>query len=340
MRRAIGVFVIWAITMAFLAAVFAGVTQAWRYWQMPVSASPQPLLVERGETMRDVAAAIHAINPSLPEPVIYWTARFRGQARAIQSGEYEVQAGERLVSLLDRMAAGDVVQYSVTIPEGVTARRFVEIVAGAPRIERTLDDLSPEAVIEELDLSVDHLEGWLYPDTYHYPSGTTDRQMIRRAHDRMRAALDAAWAERAEDLPIDTPYEALILASLIERETAVASERGEVAGVFVNRLERGMRLQTDPTVIYGMGDDYDGRLFTRHLREDTPYNTYTRDGLPPTPIALPSRASLIAATRPTDTDALFFVADGTGGHHFSRTLEEHNRAVRRWRVIQRNEDGS
>jgi len=340
MRRAIGVFVIWAVAMAFLAVVFLGVTQAWRFWQMPVADTPAPLMVERGETMRDVAATIHRLNPSLPEPAIYWTARFRGQARAIQSGEYEVQAGERLVSLLDRMAAGDVVEYPVTIPEGVTARHFLEIVAEAPHIERTLDDLSPAAVIETMDLPVEHLEGWLYPDTYHYPRGTTDRQMIRRAFERMRTALDAAWAARDEDLPIDSPYEALILASLIERETAVPEERGEVAGVFVNRLERGMRLQTDPTVIYGLGDDYDGRLFTRHLREDTPYNTYTRDGLPPTPIALPSRASLTAATRPTDTDALFFVADGTGGHHFSRTLEEHNRAVRRWRAIQREEDGS
>ena len=340
MWRAIGVFVIWAVVMAFLAALFVGVTQTWRYWQMPLSSEPAPLTIERGETMRDVAAAIHELEPSLPEPVIYWTARFRGQARAIQSGEYEVQPGERLVSLLDRMAAGDVVEYSVTIPEGVTARRFLEIIAKAPRIERTLDDLSPTAVIEAMALPVDHLEGWLYPETYHYPRGTTDRQMIRRAFEQMREALDTAWAERDEDLPIESPYEALILASLIERETAVPEERGEVAGVFVNRLERGMRLQTDPTVIYGMGDDYDGQLFTRHLREDTPYNTYTRDGLPPTPIALPSRASLIAATRPADTEALFFVADGTGGHQFSRTLEEHNRAVRRWRSIQRGEGGS
>ncbi|MFO7582840.1 endolytic transglycosylase MltG [Guyparkeria sp.] len=337
MRRAFGVFVIWAGGMVLLATLFFGVAEAYRYWQMPVADKPVPVVVERGETMRDVAASIHAVNPVLPEAVIYWTARFRGQARAIQSGEYEIAAGERLGPLLDRMASGDVIEYSLTIPEGVTARRFLEIVAGAPRIERTLEDISPDGVIEALELPVDHLEGWLYPDTYRYPAGTTDRQLIRRAHRLMREHLEAAWAERDDDLPIETPYEALILASVIERETAISEERGEVAGVFVNRLQRGMRLQTDPTVIYGMGDDYDGVLLSKHLRQDTPYNTYTRDGLPPTPIALPSKASLVAATRPTETDALFFVADGSGGHHFSRTLQEHNRAVLRWRAHQRGE---
>ena len=337
MRRAIGVFVIWAGGMALLATLSFAVAEAYRLWQMPVAESPVPVVVERGETMRDVAASIHAVNPALPEAVIYWTARFRGQSRAIQSGEYEIAAGERLGRLLDRMAAGDVIEYSLTIPEGVTARRFLEIVGNAPRIQRTLEDLSPEGVIEALELPVEHLEGWLYPDTYRYSAGTTDRQLIRLAHRKMREALDDAWSARAEGLPVESPYEALILASVIERETAVPDERGEVAGVFVNRLERGMRLQTDPTVIYGMGDDYDGVLLSRHLREDTPYNTYTRDGLPPTPIALPSKASLVAATRPAETDALFFVADGTGGHHFSRTLDEHNRAVLRWRAHQRGE---
>ncbi len=337
MRRAIGVFVIWAAGMALLAGLFVGVTQAYRYWQLPVTETPVKVVVERGETMREIAASIHEVNPTLPEALIYWTARFRGQARKIQSGEYEVVAGERLGRLLDRMAAGDVIEYSLTIPEGVTARRFLEIVGEAPRIERTLEDLSPEGVIEALELPVDHLEGWLYPDTYRYRAGISDRQLIRRAHRQMREALDEAWEGRVDGLPVETPYEALILASVIERETAVPAERGEVAGVFVNRLERGMRLQTDPTVIYGMGDDYEGMLLSKHLRQDTPYNTYTRDGLPPTPIALPSKASLAAATRPAETDALFFVADGTGGHHFSRTLEEHNRAVQRWRAHRRGE---
>ncbi len=335
MGRAIGVFLVWAAGMGLLAAVFVVVGMAMHYWQTPIADSSTTLTIESGQSMPTIAESIHDIQPGIPAGVIDWTARFRGQARTIQAGEYEVRPDERLASLLDRMAAGDVIEYRLTVPEGVTAQAFLDRLAKAPRIRRTLDEMTPEAVIDSLDLPVDHLEGWLYPDTYRYNAGTTDRALIKRAFTQMREALDAAWAKRADGLPLETPYEALILASVIERETGLSGERAEVAGVFVNRLQRGMRLQTDPTVIYGMGEDYDGRLYTRHLREDTPYNTYTRDGLPPTPIALPSAASLEAATRPSDTDALYFVADGTGGHAFSRTLEEHNRAVTRWRAIKR-----
>lgn len=334
MRRAIGVFLVWAAGMGLLAGLLVGTGQLMHYWQQPLVEAPTTLNVEPGQSMPAIAAAIHEVQPAIPTRVIDWTARVRGQARSIQAGEYELRPDDRLASLLDRMVAGDVIEYRFTVPEGVTAQAFLDRLAEAPRIRRTLDELTPRAVIEALDLPVAHLEGWLFPDTYQYPAGTTDRALIRRAFDQMREALDAAWATRADDLPLEDPYEALILASVIEKETGRAGERGEVAGVFVNRLERGMRLQTDPTVIYGMGEDYDGRLYRRDLREDTPYNTYTRDGLPPTPIALPSRASLAAATRPAETDALYFVADGTGGHVFSRTLDEHNRAVARWRATQ------
>ena len=338
MRRAIGVFLVWTVSMGLVVALVAAATLAYRYWQMPLAEQATTVQIEPGESMRDVAATLHQTRPALPARVIYWTARFRGQARQIQAGEYEIRAGERLPALLDRMVAGDVIEYRLTVPEGVTASAFLAQLAQAPKVRQTLEPLTPAAVIESLDLPVDHLEGWLFPTTYHYPAGTTDRALLKRAYRLMREELEAAWADRADDLPIDSPYEALILASLIEKETAVAAERGRIAGVFVNRLERGMRLQTDPTVIYGMGDAYEGRLYTRHLREDTPYNTYTRDGLPPTPIALPSAASLRAATRPEATDALYFVADGSGGHAFSRTLREHNRAVSRWRAHQRGSE--
>ncbi len=335
MRRAIGVFLIWAAGMALLATLLVGVGLAMHYWQKPLAANSTTLTVESGQSMPTIAASIHEVQPAIPAQAIDWTARFRGQARSIQAGEYEIRPGERLASLLDRMVAGDVIEYRFTVPEGVTAQAFLDRLAEAPRLRRTIDELTPQAVIDSLDLPVDHLEGWLYPDTYQYPAGTSDRALIRRAFQQMREALDAAWVARADDLPLDDPYEALILASVIEKETGISGERGEVAGVFVNRLRLGMRLQTDPTVIYGMGDDYDGRLYSRHLREDTPYNTYTRDGLPPTPIALPSAASIEASTRPAQTEALYFVADGTGGHAFSRTLKEHNRAVARWRAYQR-----
>ncbi|MFP4252195.1 MAG: endolytic transglycosylase MltG [Guyparkeria sp.] len=337
MRRAIGVFLTWAAGMGLLAGLVVGVGLAAHYWQMPLVDSTTTVTVESGQSMPSIAASIHEVQPGIPARAIDWTARFRGQARSIQAGEYEVRPDERLASLLDRMVAGDVIEYRLTIPEGVTAQVFLDRLAEAPRIRRTLDELTAETVLDELDLPVDHLEGWLFPDTYRYTAGTTDRALIRRAFTQMREVVDAAWAARADDLPLETPYEALILASVIEKETGLSGERDEVAGVFVNRLERGMRLQTDPTVIYGMGEEYDGRLFSRHLREDTPYNTYTRDGLPPTPIALPSIASINAATRPAETDALYFVADGTGGHAFSRTLEEHNRAVARWRVFQQQQ---
>ncbi|MFO7808023.1 endolytic transglycosylase MltG [Guyparkeria sp.] len=335
MRRAIGVFLIWAAGMGLLATLLVGVGLAMHYWQKPLARDPATVTVESGQSMPRIAASIHEVQPAIPTRAIDWTARFRGQARSIQAGEYEIRPGERLASLLDRMVAGDVIEYRFTVPEGVTAQAFLDRLAEAPRLRRTIDELTPQAVIDSLDLPVDHLEGWLYPDTYQYPAGTSDRALIRRAFQQMREALDAAWVARADDLPLDDPYEALILASVIEKETGISGERGEVAGVFVNRLRLGMRLQTDPTVIYGMGDDYDGRLYSRHLREDTPYNTYTRDGLPPTPIALPSAASIEASTRPAQTEALYFVADGTGGHAFSRTLKEHNRAVARWRAYQR-----
>lgn len=340
MRRAIAAFLVWAVSMALIVALFTAVAAAYRYWQMPLVKEATTIQVEPGQSMQTVAANLHELRPAIPARIIYWTARFRGQARQIQAGEYEIRVGERLPALLDRMVTGDVIEYRLTIPEGVTAAAFLAQLADAPRIRHTLDPLTPEAVTEALDLPVESLEGWLFPTTYHYPAGTTDLALLQRAVQLMRAELEAAWAERADDLPIETPYEALILASLIERETAVAAERGQIAGVFVNRLKRGMRLQTDPTVIYGMGDDYQGRLFTKHLRQDTPYNTYTRDGLPPTPIALPSAASLRAATRPEETDALYFVADGSGGHAFSRTLEEHNRAVARWRAHQREAEAN
>ncbi|WP_410473368.1 endolytic transglycosylase MltG [Guyparkeria sp. TX1] len=337
MRRAMGVFLIWAAGMGLLAALLVGAGLAMHYWKQPLAQEATTVTVESGQSMPGIAASIHEVQPAIPARAIDWTARFRGQARSIQAGEYEIRPGERLASLLDRMVAGDVIEYRFTVPEGITAQGFLDRLAEAPRIRRTIEELTPEAVIESLDLPVDHLEGWLYPDTYQYPAGTSDRTLIKRAFRQMREALDAAWAARADDLPLDDPYEALILASVIEKETGISGERGEVAGVFVNRLRRGMRLQTDPTVIYGMGDDYDGRLYSRHLREDTPYNTYTRDGLPPTPIALPSAASIEAATRPAETDAFYFVADGTGGHAFSRTLKEHNRAVARWRIHQREQ---
>jgi UPF0755 protein len=187
-------------------------------------------------------------------------------------------------------------------------------------------------IAQALDLSGDHAEGWFFPDTYRFPRNTTDRELLVMAHTRMQVVLERAWAGRQKNLPLRTPYEALILASIVEKETSLDRERPRVAGVFARRLETGMRLQTDPTVIYGLGEDYDGNITRRHLARDTPYNTYTRTGLPPTPIAMPGESSLLAAVHPDDSDDLYFVATGEadGSHAFSATLREHNAAVKKY----------
>ncbi|MCC5958885.1 MAG: endolytic transglycosylase MltG [Ectothiorhodospiraceae bacterium] len=257
-------------------------------------------------------------------------ARQSGQAGRIQAGEYNVPAGATPPDLLRQLVEGRVIQYRFTLIEGWTFRQLRTALEADPRIVNTLDGQDDEAVMERLGRADTHPEGWFYPETYSFTRGTTDEQILRRALTAMEGQLERIWEQRHEGIPLEDPYEALILASIIERETGQPHERGKVAGVFTRRLELGMRLQTDPTVIYGMGDSYDGRIRTRDLRTDTPYNTYTRHGLPPTPIAMPSGAAIAAAVNPEPGDALYFVSRGDGSHHFSATLEEHNRAVRRY----------
>src|SRR6056297_2332115 len=219
MRRAIGVFLIWAGGMGLVATLLVGVGLAMHYWQQPLAGEATTLTVESGQSMPTIARSIHEVQPAIPAWAIDWTARFRGQARSIQAGEYEIRPDERLSSLLDRMVTGDVIEYRFTVPEGVTAQAFLDRLAEAPRIRRTIEELTPKTVIESLELPLDHLEGWLYPDTYQYPAGTSDRALVQRAYTQMREALDAAWSARADDLPLEHPYEALILASVIEKET-------------------------------------------------------------------------------------------------------------------------
>jgi UPF0755 protein len=226
------------------------------------------------------------------------------------------------------------VQYRFTLVEGWTFRQFAVALAANTDLDHVLDpqtiDLWPAA--SGLDLG--HPEGWFLPETYLFTRGDSDRDILIRAHAAMTNALEDAWDVRAESLPIESPYELLILASIIEKETSLDSERRQIAGVFIRRLQKGMRLQTDPTVIYGLGDTYDGDIRRRDLQTDTPYNTYTRHGLPPTPIALPGKASLAAAANPAPGEALYFVANGLGGHTFSETLEAHQQAVKK--LIEKN----
>jgi UPF0755 protein len=264
--------------------------------------------------------------------VFEWYGRLSGQAGRVRAGEYRIPAGSTPRQVMERLVSGEVLLHALTIVEGWTFHQMRRAINAHPAIRVTLDGVPDEEVMALLGREGEHPEGWFLPETYRFPRGTSDVELMRIAHHAMVRALEAAWEGRRENLPLRSPYEALILASIIERETGLAVERPEIAGVFVRRLERGMRLQTDPTVIYGLGLDFEGRLRRVHLDTDTPYNTYTRGGLPPTPIALPGKESLAAAVQPLEGHTLYFVATGRpdGSHYFSTTLEEHNRAVQRY----------
>lgn len=252
------------------------------------------------------------------------------EVTGIQRGEYLLRPDETTEMAIRRMIAGDKVLRSVQLIEGWTFRQFRNAIAANEYVTHSLTGMSDEEVIAQLGVDLEHPEGWFFPDTYLFERGTTDVELLRQAHRKLVAELDQAWAQRSENLPFDTPYEALIMASIIERETGVPYERAEIAGVFTRRLEQGMRLQTDPTVIYGMGEAYQGRITRSNLQTDTPYNTYTRHGLPPTPIANPGRGALRAAVNPAEGTSLFFVARGDGSHVFSDTYAEHNAAVQQF----------
>jgi len=256
-------------------------------------------------------------------------------APEVKAGEYRIAAEQSPHEIRDLLVSGDVILHRIQFVEGWTTQQAVAAVRSHPAIvhELTEEELALDRLMPALELEGGWAEGRFRPDTYAFPKGTTDRAFLRRAALAQSAEIERWWAQRPDDLPLSSPDELLILASIIEKETGMPEERAEVAGVFINRLRRGMRLQTDPTVAYGVAVDFSGRLLRKHLDADTPFNTYTRDGLPPTAICLPGSASLQAAVAPTATENLFFVArgDGTGGHVFSKTLAEHNAAVQRYR---------
>jgi len=259
-----------------------------------------------------------------------WKVLMRLEPPDIRTGEYRLTHGLRPRELLQLLSSGKVIQYPFTIVEGWTFTQLLEALEQDEVLTKPFATRPPAEHAPIMpDLDIDQPEGWFLPETYLYTRGDTPADILRRSHHAMQQALDQAWRERKDDLPLNSPYELLILASIIEKETAIDSERNEIAGVFIRRLRAGMRLQTDPTVIYGLGLNFDGDIRRKDLKTDTPYNTYTRFGLPPTPIAMPGRASLLAAGQPDDGDSLYFVADGKGGHTFSRTLEEHQDAVNR-----------
>lgn len=250
----------------------------------------------------------------------------------LQAGYYEILPGETPRALLRKFAAGDVKTYTVTFVEGSTFAEIRRQTASLPGIVHELRDATPEDVMAALGAQGQSPEGWLFPSTYHYRHNSTDRALLSRAYRQMNEVLAKHWKNRAPDLPYASPYEALVMASIVEKETGKSAERPAVAGVFVRRLQKKMRLQTDPTVIYGLGPAFDGNLRRTDLERDTPYNTYTRAGLPPTPICSPGEASIAASLAPAAGEALYFVARGDGSHVFSDTLEAHNAAVREYQL--------
>lgn len=264
--------------------------------------------------------------------VLRWYARWTGQASAIHAGEYRIDAGTTPRELVDQFTSGDVRLYSFTIVEGWNHREMLRALQAHPEIRASMTDEDWPALLEQLGSTASWPEGLFLPETYRFPRGTPDRTVLAEAYRLMQQTLQEEWPQRAVDAPVGDPYEALILASIVEKETARADERQRIAGVFARRLEKRMRLQTDPTVIYGIGPAFNGNLTRRDLQTDTPYNTYTRHGLPPTPIAMPGRSAIHAALNPADGDELYFVATGLGdgSHKFSRTIEEHEAAVQEY----------
>jgi UPF0755 protein len=302
---------------------------------LPLPTSPFAFDVKPGTSLRSVAGELVAAGVlPLVFPLVA-LARYRGADRSIKAGNYEIATGITLPELLDKLTQGDVTQTALTVIEGSTFAELAAALKSNPAIVKTVLGLPEAELARRVGLAGASVEGWFFPDTYFFAAGSPDLALLVRAHRLMRQRLDAAWERRAPDTPLKDPYAALILASIVEKETARAADRPLIASVFVNRLRIGMPLQSDPTVIYGLGAKFDGNLRRRDLDTDTAHNTYTRGGLPPTPIALPGQASLEAVVNPPPTRYLYFVARGDGTSEFSTNLPDHNRAVARFQLGRR-----
>ncbi|ARP94245.1 endolytic transglycosylase MltG [Bordetella genomosp. 13] len=329
-------FLLFVLLPLVAAAVAAGLAWRWAHEPVPLAGERVDFVVQPGSTPRAVARTLAEAGIPVWEEGFVWMARLTEQDTLIKAGGYEAKQGDSPWLLLRRLARGDMSQRQVTFVEGWTFQQMRNALRNHPDVKQTLDDVSDEALMQRLGAAIPHPEGMFFPDTYVFTAGSTDFDILRRAYQAGEQVLQKAWAERAPDLPLATPYEALILASIIEKETGDGADRARISGVFINRLRRGMLLQTDPSVIYGMGAAYDGRIRKRDLQTDTPWNTYTRPGLPPTPIAAPGRAALRAAIQPESHTFLYFVSRGDGTSEFARNLGDHNRNVSRFILGQQN----
>lgn len=323
--------VLYALLVVALAATALSAA-AWYWATQPAELASERVdyVVEPGSRPRIIAQVMNKAGIKLNEDGFVALARLTGLDKQLQAGAYEAVRGDSPRRLLERMANGDMTQTRLTLVEGWTYQRIRQALRDDPNVKQTLQDSSDQALLTRLGATASSPEGLFYPDTYVFTPGTSDFDILRRAYHAQEELLASLWSERDPDLPVDTPYEALILASIVEKETGHNADRARVAGVFANRLRIGMPLQTDPTVIYGMGDAYQGRIRKKDLTTDTPWNTYTRAGLPPTPIASAGRAALLATLHPESHKFLYFVSRGDGTSEFSVNLAAHNRAVAKY----------
>lgn len=310
------------------------------FWHDMQTQLHAPLMIDReieytikpGMSLQSVSRELGQLGIIRQPYYLVIEARRQAVAGKLRAGEYVITPGTTPLQLLDQFVAGKVKQYALTLIEGWNFRQMMDAVTSCPDLKQTLHDANGKTVMTALDNPELSPEGQFFPDTYHFPKNTTDIEFLRRAYNKMQEVLNNEWEQRAENLPYVRSYDALIMASIIEKETSVPEEREQIAGVFVRRLIKGMLLQTDPTVIYAMGENYDGNIRRKDLSIDSPYNTYLHTGLPPTPIALPGLASIKAALHPEEGNTLYFVAKGDGSHHFSETLSEHNKAVAKYQL--------
>ena len=340
-------FVFLLILLLILGGVgFWGYQKLTEFVHTPVNVKQDQLLtIERGTTGSKLAALLEQEKILDNADLLPWLLKLQPQLNKVKAGTYSLTGVKTLQDLLDMINSGKEAQFSVKFIEGKTFKEWRKNLENAPHLKQTLQGKSDKEIMALLDIPAvakavyewNNMEGWLYPDTYNYTPNSTDLELLKRSATRLQKALDKAWSERDENLPLADPYQMLILASIVEKETGIAAERPQVASVFINRLKANMKLQTDPTVIYGMGESYTGNIRKKDLETMTPYNTYMIEGLPPTPIAMVSESALQAVAHPAKTDFYYFVADGSGGHKFTRNLNEHNKAVQEYLRWYRNQ---
>ena len=329
-------------------AGFWGFQQLQQFLHQPVNVQNDQLLtIERGTTGNKLVELLEKERILEDADRLSWLLKLHPELNKVKAGTYSLNGVKTVEDLLKLLNSGKEAQFNVQFIEGNTFKNWRKRLENAQHLKQTLKDKSEQEIFQLLALpkvseAIDEwmkIDGWLYPDTYNYTPNSTDLELLLRAAERMKKALDKAWNERDKGLPLENSYEMLILASIVEKETGIAAERPQVASVFINRLKAQMKLQTDPTVIYGMGEDYNGNIRKKDLETPTPYNTYVIDGLPPTPIAMPSEDALQAVAHPAQTEFYYFVADGKGGHKFSRNLNEHNKAVQEYLRWYRQQNG-